>query len=136
MLAFVVDVEVVPKLKGAALAIVPWALVTVVVLLDRLAMELDPLIPLGEPPKENPAEAKGLVVGEVEFVDVVVLIDNIPGVDVDAGVELSKALELVTERGVVDPRVTDVALVASGDTAAIDAEAVDETVEELVVSGR
>lgn len=124
-LVFIEDVEVVPILKGAALAIAPEALVTVVVPLERLAIEPGAFVLLGEPPKLNPADGNGLLAGDAELVDAAVLIANRPGVGVDAG-ELAFGVAVATvvallmgpvavkDTGLVDPIDTGILLIVEG----------------------
>lgn len=131
-LVFIEDVEVVPILKGAALAIAPEALVTVVVPLERLAIEPGPFVLRGEPLKLNPADGKGLLAGDPELVDAAVLIANRPGVGVDPGelalgvtvapvVALVIGLVAAKDTGLVDPIVTGVVLIVEGVILATDA---------------
>lgn len=85
-LVFIEDVEVVFILKGVALVIVFEVLVIVVVLLERLVIEFGLFVLFGELLKLNLVDGKGLLVGDVELVDVVVFIVNRFGVGVDVGV--------------------------------------------------
>lgn len=85
-LVFIEDVEVVFILKGVALVIVFEVLVIVVVLLERLVIEFGLFVLFGELSKLNLVDGKGLLVGDVELVDVVVFIVNRFGVGVDVGV--------------------------------------------------
>lgn len=119
-LVFIEDVEAVPILKGAALAIAPEALVTVVVPLERLAIEPGPFALLGEPPKLNPADGKGLLAGDAELVDAAVLIANRPGVGADTGV-LALGVAVVTVVALLMGLVVakDTALVVPIDTGVV-----------------